>query len=293
MLRLESHCITARTLPAGQASFLVLAHLASMSLLGTAVDDRGCRNLAAALPRLKELSLGSKAVGDKGLRALCTLPQASRLGRCVLLLGPRTRCVPLQPDAPRSPTCSMHAKPCSQPQHPSRTTSASNLGTTQLPQLEALHLVDSSITDPGLLRALPRCPTLRRLSLQGCWLASEAGLQAAAGAAQQAGGQLSEVLRDRTLVAVPPPAGGRAASTGLAAAGPIRPGSGTTATESPAARRRSIAAGRLTAHVLEHDERLAYSREELLQLGTATQSGCAAAAAAQLRASLPSDLRSP
>lgn len=156
-------------------------------------------------------------------------------------------------------------------------------------QLEALHVVDSSITDPGLLRALPRCPTLRRFSLYGCWLASEAGLQVAAAAAVQAGGELGEVLRDREPVAIP--AGSKAGGTGTPAAAPSRPGSGMSTAESPAVRRRSSTAGRLTAQVLEHDERLAYSRDELLQLGAAT--GAPGSAAAQLRASLPPDLRSP
>ncbi|KAI7844350.1 hypothetical protein COHA_002148 [Chlorella ohadii] len=208
--------VTCSSLPEGHASFPVLANLTSLSLLGTAVDDRGCRHLASALPQLRELSLGSKA-------------------------------------------------------------------------LEALHVVDSSITDPGLLRALPRCPTLRRFLLYGCWLASEAGLQVAAAAAVQAGGELGEVLRDREPVAIP--AGSKAGGTGTPAAAPSRPGSGISTAESPAVRRRSSAAGRLTAQVLEHDERLAYSRDELLQLGAAT--GAPGSAAAQLRASLPPDLRSP
>lgn len=69
----------------------MLGRLTSLSLLGTAVDDRGCRNLASALPQLKELSLGSKAVGDKGLRALCSLPQASTGRRGWLGLAWSTR----------------------------------------------------------------------------------------------------------------------------------------------------------------------------------------------------------
>lgn len=161
-------------------------------------------------------------------------------------------------------------------------------------QIEVLHLVDSCITDPGLLRALPRSAMLRRLSLQGCWLASEAGLQAAAAAALQAGSGLHEVLRDRVPVAIPLPAGSKAAGTGTPAAktaGGSRPSSGSGATNSPAGPRRSSTTGRLTAAILEHDERLAYSKDELLQLGAAVP--LAGAAAAQLRASLPSDLRSP
>lgn len=53
-----------------------MPHLTSLRLLHSKLDDRGCRNLAGALPELLELSLGSSnAVGDKAVRAVCTLPK--------------------------------------------------------------------------------------------------------------------------------------------------------------------------------------------------------------------------
>lgn len=74
------HCdglLLISVLDAGLDAWPTLDGLTSLLLLGTAVDDRGCRNLVPALPQLVELALGSKAVGDKGLRALCSLPKAS------------------------------------------------------------------------------------------------------------------------------------------------------------------------------------------------------------------------
>ena len=258
---------------AGLDAFPVLDCLTSLRLLGTAVDDRGCRNLAAALPQLLELTLGSKAVGDKGLRALCSLPKASAV-------------VPgVEMKRWHSQFCCMSAGILS------ATATMCTVSLTLL-QLEALHLVDCSVTDPGLLRALPRCPTLFTLSLQGCWLASDAGLQAAAAAALQAGGRLQQVLRDRAPVELPPSS--KAASASASTAGARRASQGGGVAEPPASQRRTSGAGRLTAQVLACDERYAYSRAELLQLGAASQLGAkAAAAAAQLRPRLPADLRSP
>lgn len=102
-------------------------------------------------------------------------------------------------------------------------------------------------------------------------------------AALQAGGCLEEVLRDRTPVALPAPkapSADRPATTGSAALA------------TPAQPRGSAA--RLTAAVLEHDERIAYSTAELLELQRAAAAAAFAAnSAALLRAALPADLRSP
>lgn len=53
----------------------MLASLTSLQLLRCGLDDRSCRHLAAALPQLLHLQLGASGVGDKGLRALCSLPK--------------------------------------------------------------------------------------------------------------------------------------------------------------------------------------------------------------------------
>lgn len=147
-------------------------------------------------------------------------------------------------------------------------------------QLERLHLEDAQwATDAGLAKALPRCRTLKRVYLQGCWLITEAGLQAAAAAALDAGGCLQEAVRDGTQLELSAPAA------------PAEPGapSGGIGSATPSQQRRGGAA-RLTAAVLEHDERLAYSTGELLGL---QQSPAASAGAARLRAHLPQDLRTP
>lgn len=175
-------------------------------------------------------------------------------------------------------------------------------------QLERLLLFHCAVSDPGLLSALPRCPTLARLELNNFWLASAAGLQAASAAAVQAGGCLAEVLLDGTALPLPLPskttAGGlrsRRPSSSTGGTPPIglQPatavaGSGAASPQKPP---RSAPRGGtvLPAHVLAHDERLVYSREELLGLarGQAAGRGASGAAEQQLRQLLPPDLRSP
>lgn len=61
------------------------AALTYLNLNSSQLENRGCRQLAASLPQLRELWLGSKAVDDKGLRALCRLPRVRR--RLVRLTG--------------------------------------------------------------------------------------------------------------------------------------------------------------------------------------------------------------
>ena len=123
--------------------------------------------------------------------------------------------------------------------------------------------------------------TLRHLDLSGCWLTSDAGLQAAAAAALAAGGCLQEVVRDGVAVELPAPAAPGAAGA---------PG-GSPASALPSQQQhRGGAAAQLSAAVLEHDERLAYSADELL--GLQQSPAAAGEAAAQLRAQLPADLRS-
>ena len=148
-------------------------------------------------------------------------------------------------------------------------------------QLQELRLEDCAVSDPGLLSALPRCPTLRQLVLHNCWLVSEAGLEAAAAAAVQAGGQLEQVeLNGVHLVLSLASAGSRrgiaggAGSTSGATA--VAPGAST-----PGSGRRSSGAGRLMAEVLAHDERLAYTTDELLHLRAAMAPAAALAAASQ------------
>jgi hypothetical protein len=155
------------------------------------------------------------------------------------------------------------------------------------PQLEALELQGCAASDPGLLSALPRCPSLCRLSLQGCWLASAAGVQAAAAAAVQAGGRLRELELDGIPVAIADP---RASASGIAAAAAALtgmqlrsapaglgalvpkqavsppaslPGSGSSGNARP---RAGMPGARLSPDVLAHDERMQYSRDELLHL---------------------------
>ena len=144
-----------------------------------------------------------------------------------------------------------------------------------------------SVTDPGLRSAMPRCTaSLRRLSLHDCWLASAEGLQAAAAAAAQAGGRLEWVERDGTAVPLPQPV--------AVPAGPQRSSSGADSTPPAAPRERprpAASAGVLPPAVLEFDERLAYSTEELLSLGEAGQRG--SPAAQRMRQLLPPDLRAP
>lgn len=252
LLSLAPACCTAR--PAGLGQLPPMRHLTSLRLLQSAVDDRGARHLAAALPELRELHLGSPAVGDKGLRALCTLPKVGwrrcRRPPCVLPAVPQASRPPLPP-----PACM---------------------------QLERLRLEGAQwATDAGLLKALPRCSTLRHLDLQGCWLTTEAGLQAAAAAALAAGGGLQEVVRDGVALQLPAPA-----TPAVAGASGVSPASAT-----PSQQRRAGAAAPLSAAVLEHDERLAYSTDELL--GLQQSPAAAGEAAAQLRAQLPQDLCSP
>lgn len=169
-------------------------------------------------------------------------------------------------------------------------------------QLERLQLFHCAVSDPGLLSALPRCPALCRLELNHCWLASGAGLQAAAAAYVQAAGRLAEVLLDGTPVELP--------SSGAAAAAGTphrkRPGPGVSNVISmglagdgaQASRQAPQSAPRggavLPAHVLAHDERLVYSREELLSLALGHAAGrCTSGMAErQLRQQLPPDLRS-
>jgi hypothetical protein len=148
-------------------------------------------------------------------------------------------------------------------------------------QLQELRLENCAVSDPGLLSALPRCSTLRQLALYSCWLVSEAGLNAAAAAAVQAGGQLEQMALDGVPLALSLAsagsrraiAGGPGSTPGPAAASPgvLTPGSG----------RRSSGAGRLMAKVLAHDERLAYTTDEMLHLRAAVAAAAAPAAASQ------------
>ena len=167
-----------------------------------------------------------------------------------------------------------------------------------LPQLEELRLSGcDSLSDAGLARALPRCPALRRLHLAKCWLVTPAGLAAAAAAQQAGGGQLADVKLDDAAIELGSSGGAgggggrRASGAGLASSGawPVGSSAGSgSATPATPARTRGRAGGeRLTAEVLQHDERLAYSRQELLEL---RQAAAAAAAAGQMRARLPADL---
>lgn len=55
-----------------------LGSLTSLRLNPSLLDDRGCRHLAAAAWQLRWLWLGSKAVQDKGLKALCALPKVEQ-----------------------------------------------------------------------------------------------------------------------------------------------------------------------------------------------------------------------
>ena len=58
---------------------LQLQAFTSLRLLGSGVDGRGCRSLAAALPALVELELGGGRVDDRGIKTLCSsLTQARR-----------------------------------------------------------------------------------------------------------------------------------------------------------------------------------------------------------------------
>ena len=70
-LDLSGTQVTGSSLPEGQS----FAGLTSLHLLNSRLSSRGCRDLAAALPALLQLRLGSREVEDKGLRALCTLPK--------------------------------------------------------------------------------------------------------------------------------------------------------------------------------------------------------------------------
>lgn len=165
------------------------------------------------------------------------------------------------------------------------------------------------MSDPGLLSALPRCPTLAHLELNQCWLASAAGLQAAAAAALQTGGHLAEVLLDGTAVPLPVPSA-KAASGMRVSRRHISGGSGMPYTDLQPALRLAGSPARtspqapwsaprggtvLPAHVLAHDERLVYTREELLSLapGRAAGQRTAGTAEQQLRQGLPPDLRYP
>jgi hypothetical protein len=60
--------------PAGQPHHRSTS-LTSLRLESSRLGNRGCRQLAAALPALRELRLVSRAVDDRGLKALCTLPK--------------------------------------------------------------------------------------------------------------------------------------------------------------------------------------------------------------------------
>lgn len=155
-------------------------------------------------------------------------------------------------------------------------------------QIEHLRLeACDCISDAGLLRALPRCPTLRRLELSKCWLVSATGLVAAAAAARQTGGTLQEALLDEAAMQLPPPSRSLAKAAGAGQAGSC-PSSASTAPITSSQPRGGATAGRLPAEVLQHDERIAYSRDELLELQAASGAG-----ALQLRTSLPPDLLSP
>lgn len=237
------------------------ASLERLSLEGTGIDDRGCRRLASALPALTELVLGgAKAVGDSGFRALCSLPKVG--------------------GAPRR----MHVHRLRRLRPGQLTKPYGHFPAPSPLQLESLRIMGAAVSDPGLLSSLPRCPTLRHLTLASCWLCSEAGLQSAAAAAVQANGRLAEVVRDGASLPLPP--------IGAAPdrAQPSPAGSRATA-RMPSASRPT-----LSAHELQHDERLSYSTEELLELSDAAallSNPATAAAVRQLRARLPADLRSP
>ena len=70
---------------------LSFAGLTSLHLLNSRLGSRGCRALAAALPALLQLRVGSQEVDDKGLKALCTLPKVRRFcGRPRAFAGPRS-----------------------------------------------------------------------------------------------------------------------------------------------------------------------------------------------------------
>jgi len=192
-------------------------------------------------------------------------------------------------------------------------------------QLEHLQLFQCAVSDPGLLSTLPRCPTLTHLSLNHCWLASSAGLATAAAAAVQSGGNLSEVVQDGQQVHIPvgrpagtptqrPTSAGKQASANIGSSGAgvvqggTRPALGTPGSSSSRHERLRVAP--LTPEVLAHDERISYSREELLSLASpaattaptiaarlssaaASQAVAAAHTVQWLRQHLPPDLRSP
>ncbi|KAL4445831.1 hypothetical protein ABPG77_009030 [Micractinium sp. CCAP 211/92] len=76
-LDLSGSRLTLGSLSEGPYEFAALTFL---NLNSAQLDNRGCRQLAASLLQLRELWLGSKAVEDKGLRALCKLPRCQTLG---------------------------------------------------------------------------------------------------------------------------------------------------------------------------------------------------------------------
>ncbi|KAL4425767.1 hypothetical protein ABPG75_009783 [Micractinium tetrahymenae] len=73
-LDLSGSRITLGTLPEGRHELAALTYL---NLNFSQLENWGCRQLAASCPQLRELWLGSKAVDDKGLKALCTLPRVN------------------------------------------------------------------------------------------------------------------------------------------------------------------------------------------------------------------------
>ena len=275
---------------------LQLQAFTSLRLLGSGVDGRGCRSLAAALPALVELELGGGRVDDRGIKTLCSsLTQARRKegggGRganagaalCLLtrLAEPPATAPRHRPPPPPPPSLS--------PPPPPPASSACAV------QLESLHLHGCAVTDPGLLSALPRCATLIRLALHGCWMATEAGLAAACAAAVQAGGRLSEVALDgQTLPFFQRevlPANRAAAAPGLRSQAGSSGGvsMATTALCGRGAQRPHTAVGTRSPELAAHDERMQYCATELLQLASMA---AAPGAVDELRHRLPEDLLS-
>lgn len=173
----------------------------------------------------------------------------------------------------------------------------------KLPALASLRLDGCSVTDHGL-GALSRLAGLSFLSLDNCWLLSEGGVRALAEGLPHL---RSAHLNGADLLpasaaggpAVPSPGGpqqpgAKAASgrgrgrcrpspTSVPRASPAAAGSAGRASGGAAAR-----GGRLTADIMEYDERIKWSREELLGLQDAA---VVAEQQAALLARLPAGLR--
>lgn len=254
-----------------------LPALTSLSLLSSRLADRGCRLLARATPALQHLQLGSAAVTDAGLKSLAKL----------------------------SALTSLKLEGCQASDH-------GLAYVASLPRLQQLQLDNCwLLSEEGVRQLLARLPRLESLQLNGIAVErTPAGCGGAGSTGSPAGGRAAQLGRGARRRPLSGGATPRSGATAAATSGRARPGSGKAGLgPSTAAAADSLGGlqlnpsegslgggrfGRLPEELLQYDERLRYSREELLELqqdcGAGAAGGAAAGAAAALLAALPADL---